>query len=429
MQQAAAEYYLKPYETYNDGLKAAFSSKERQFFVYTDSYGSFRSVYQPFTSASGETIVAVADAKLDDVHARLNGLLLHALLLATILIAVAVAASFWLSNLVVRPLDALLMAVQKLGSGEADLTVRLPANDTDETGRIAGAFNQFVAELHRLIKVVQTQTRQLGNGVDAIGNVTTQLSSEARAQTGMAASSAATIQQVTVGISSIAEHAHQVESTVKQADASAQDSATAMRELDSANRQMAGTMQELGTAMGSLAEESRQITQILASIKAIAGQTNLLALNAAIEAARAGEQGRGFAVVADEVRKLAERTTQSTVEIETLLHKISSETDNAVTRMDTASHTVEHNRALVGGIAERFGAMQADMRSAASQVSEISGATREQSAAAEQIAQVAEQINRQAEQTEAALERTRGTLHELATSGQALQDVVNRFRL
>ncbi|SMC26345.1 methyl-accepting chemotaxis protein [Andreprevotia lacus DSM 23236] len=429
MAKPDADYYLKPYENYNDGLRAAFATKQRQFFEYADSYGSFRSVYLPVAGANGEVIVEVADAKLDDVKAALNALLLRACGLGALLLLIATAASFWLSNLVARPLEQLLGAVQKLSSGEADLTVRLPANETDETGRIAGAFNQFITELQRLLRVVNEQAAQLAGGVSNLGSITAQLADESRAQTDLAASSAATIEQVTVSIASIAEHAHQVESTVGDADAGARASSNAVRDMDDANQQMAGTMQELAEAMNSLADESRQITGILTSIKEIAGQTNLLALNAAIEAARAGEQGRGFAVVADEVRKLAERTAHATVEIEALLGKISHGTDAAIHRMGSASKTVAQNGELVGEALTRFTATQAQMGSAARQVREISAATAEQRTATEQIAQVAEHINRQASQADAALARARSALDDLDRLGGTLRDVVRRFRL
>ncbi len=425
----AQEQYLKAYETPNAELLAALRDGKRTWAEYDSSYGSFRSIYQPFRTANGATIVAVADADMAEVNATLRTVLLKSAGTGFALILISVLAAFWLGNLVTRPLERLLAAMKQLNSGEADLTIRLDASTQDETGAIAGAFNQFIAELHRLMGTVQSESTRLTQGVRDIERVAEQLATESRAQADLVSATAATIEEVTVSISHIASSASQVEAAVSQADRGARDSVSAMHDMQQQTHAMSADLGALGSSMTKLEQESRQINNITNVIKDIANQTNLLALNAAIEAARAGEQGRGFAVVADEVRSLAERTARATVEIEALLGTICTETAKAASQTEGTAHTAQSNEALVNDVNQRITAMQQEMQSVLGQMNEISGATREQSLATEQIAQVAERINQQVSSTDQALQHTRQTLAGLNQLAGSLQGVVQRFKL
>ena len=163
-------------------------------------------------------------------------------------------------------------------------------------------------------------------------------------------------------------------------------------------------------------------------IKEIAAQTNLLALNAAIEAARAGEQGRGFAVVADEVRKLAERTANATVEIETMIVSIQSDTDQTVQVMDAALPQVEEGVTLAEAAADSLRQIRQGSETTLNRIQEVAEATREQSTASTSIAQRVEQIAQMVEETSAAMRNTAETAESLEQIARRLNEVVSRFR-
>jgi methyl-accepting chemotaxis protein len=179
----------------------------------------------------------------------------------------------------------------------------------------------------------------------------------------------------------------------------------------------------------SLGEQSHQISNIVMVIKEIADQTNLLALNAAIEAARAGEQGRGFAVVADEVRKLAERTTQSTQEIAAMIQSIQAGTDNAVAGMSEGSTRVNEGVRMVGRAGSSMELIQDGVQKVLAAIGDISASLREQNASSNQIARNVEGIARMTDETSTIVRDVAASADQLEQLAAALKDSVGQFKL
>ena len=194
-------------------------------------------------------------------------------------------------------------------------------------------------------------------------------------------------------------------------------------------QKIANTVSEASNRIRALEERANQVSTIANVIKDIAGQTNLLALNAAIEAARAGEQGRGFAVVADEVRKLAERTALATTEIEQMINGIQTETVGAVDAMSAALPEVEQGVQLAGQASESLRSIEAGATRTLDRVGEVASATREQSAASTAIAQRVEEIAQMVDETTATIRGTAESATDLEHIAHDLMRQIDRFKV
>ncbi|MBP4048851.1 methyl-accepting chemotaxis protein [Chromobacterium violaceum] len=333
------------------------------------------------------------------------------------------------SGFISRPLMQLRDAMRALSSGHGDLTMRLPADSRDETGQVAAAFNQFMEQLRGMFQQVREQSGQLHRSAGELARMTERLSAGSRHNADLSETTAATIEQLSVSVSHIAGNCHGTAEAVQQAGALSSQSAEAVGRVSVEIGSVAESMDEVKTVMEELERRSAQVGSIAGVIKDIADQTNLLALNAAIEAARAGEQGRGFAVVADEVRKLAERTSQATVEIDDMVGGMQQGSGQARERVAKTYGAVQGGVELAEEAQRQIAEIQSSMQLVVRQAAEIRDAASEQSKATEDMARTAEQMSSQALQSDAEIGRAGQVVADLECLSQSLEGLVSRFKL
>ncbi|WP_068637968.1 methyl-accepting chemotaxis protein [Thauera butanivorans] len=353
-----------------------------------------------------------------------------AIVMGAVSVLLTAAVLSLLLAVLTRPLATLAGAMQALAGGEGDLTRRLPeTRSRDELGRVASSVNTFLASLQRMFIEVRDQSHTLVDGIREVSNATERIAGSSHTLAATTGDNAATIEEITVSIGHIAGNANEANGVMLETCAASQRSGEAVRDMQTHMRDIAGNMEALATSLNGLAERSTQINGIVQVIRDIADQTNLLALNAAIEAARAGEQGRGFAVVADEVRKLAERTSSATTEIRDMIEAMRGETGQAVSSMHATREAVETGVERASHVADEIAAIEASMQRAAGRVREIAEATQEQSAATTALAQSAEQASGVVQSTDDAIQQTSQTLAQIGSASEHLGALVGRFKL
>ena len=267
---------------------------------------------------------------VDDVQAEFTGQVWKASLIGLGIALVMTLLVTLIARSIVQPLQAAVNAMGNIASGESDLTRSLDTHGQDEVTQLSRHFNSFTAKLRQVVSQLQVCANALGQSSLELGNNATQAHDRSQQQSQQMELVATAINEVTYGVQDVAKNAEHAASEMRDAQAQAQQGQVnidgSLQQID----QLSGTISQAVEVIRTLSSESTQIGGVLEVIRSIADQTNLLALNAAIEAARAGEQGRGFAVVADEVRLLAQRTQKSTAEIQTMIERLQGHSEAAV---------------------------------------------------------------------------------------------------
>lgn len=342
-------------------------------------------------------------------------------------VALVFALSMALRVVVIQPLNRIRNALRDIAEGEADLTRRLDARSGDEFAEVADGFNRFVARIQSVIKDVGGSVAEQLSASRELTGAAERVSSSSRDQSGAVQATAAAIEEMSVSVSHIADNTQTVEQETRHAAATASEGASAAQRAATEIEQIADTITQLSSTVSALAQRSDEIGSIVNVIKDIADQTNLLALNAAIEAARAGEQGRGFAVVADEVRKLAERTATATQEINGKIEAVQRDTSEAVAGIESAHTKVEAGVHSARSVSETLRAIEAQARETVGHIASIAASVKEQSAASQSIASHVERISVASEENLAVsvtADQLSGRLSQIA--GQ-LDTAVRRF--
>ncbi len=339
----------------------------------------------------------------------------------TIYFFMAMSASI---SAAVREIDSVVDSFSK-----GDLKQRIRLASRDEMGNIASRFNQTGERLREIMISVENSVDAVFSETAALQASAQQISSDSELESDSVQATAAAIEEITVSITHVAdssrEASHAATDGVKLSDEGERTVLQAATQMNS----IAATVGQSAALIEGLNERARQISSIVEVIRDIAEQTNLLALNAAIEAARAGEQGRGFAVVADEVRKLSERTGNATNEITAMIGNIQSETANAVTSMKTGSTQASSGVKLAEEAAASLAQIQAGSNDTRQRIQEISEAMNEQSAATTEIAQSLERISVKSEHTNLEIQNAVAAISRLERMAEQLRKDVAYFQV
>jgi len=339
----------------------------------------------------------------------------------------AIFVAMALSKAIVGRLRQAVDIARTIAEGRLDSNIE--KSGTDEVGTLFDAFAVMQERLRSMITQIKAGAEQLVAAAHEISSASTQLSVSTHEQSNAASSMAATVEELTVSINHVSDNADEAHAISTDSGRQSLEGSNVIQNTLSSMQLIAETVEASATQIGELGEHSEQISSIVNVIKDIADQTNLLALNAAIEAARAGEQGRGFAVVADEVRLLAQRTANSTQEITGMIKKIQNGTRNAVTNMDAGVEQVKQGVELANQAGKAIVSIRDASSNVVSVVNMISLALREQTAASQDVARNVERIAQMSQQNSQAVEETSETAQSLQSLAKSLEAQVGQFRL
>jgi len=326
-----------------------------------------------------------------------------------------------------KPVSALIERVKDISQGEGDLTQRLDVASQDELGQLSKWFNAFVAKIHDVVAEVSISSREVASAATEIAASSEEISAGMTQQSSQVTQISSAVEEMSASVIEVAQKAADASNNASESGdleggRVVDETITGMNDISEAVSSSAISVQELG-------KRGEQIGEIIDVINDIADQTNLLALNAAIEAARAGEHGRGFAVVADEVRKLADRTTKATEEVATSIKAIQKETSEAVGRMESGTAQVAHGVENAGKAGQSLNQIVNSAQGVADMVRSIAAAAEEQSAASEQIAKNIESIAAVTREATEGTSQASQAAQSLSGKAETLLQLVGTFKV
>jgi methyl-accepting chemotaxis protein len=349
--------------------------------------------------------------------------------LATGIIVLAFILAVTIIRSITGPLAIFLERTTDIAQGEGDLTKRLNTSGNDEIAQISRMFNQFIEKLHGIVSQISTTSSQVAAASNQLNSTAERIATGAEEVAAQASTVATAGEEMSATSGDIAQNCQMAAEGAQRASLSATNGAGVVERTVAVMGQIAEKVQESAKTVESLGDRSDQIGAIIGTIEDIADQTNLLALNAAIEAARAGEQGRGFAVVADEVRALAERTTRATKEIGEMIKAIQRETKGAVAAMEQGVQQVEEGTFEAAKSGDALRDILEQVNDVATQVHQIATAAEEQTATTSEISNNMQQITQVVQDTASGAHQSATAAAQLNCNAEELQRLVRQFKL
>lgn len=467
---AGEEDFLEPYysglesvERYRDDLRSATTDNPLQQDRLDDLRGVVEELLAIFASdieqrgtgvvmteavaanfAEAESRVAMDEARsilgsmydteerlLDERSQALESQLTTANVAAIIMLVIGLGVGGTVATLISTSTSRRLRYMRDIAESTADgdLTVVINADRNDEIGLVVKALQRMQEGLRTMMGEIAQGAHELKTAADRISTVSTQSADSATDQSESASNMATTVEELTNSIGDVSANAERANEISVRAGKVSNEGSEVIEKSSAGMERIEKTVRNTSKDIGELGERSKEISSIINTIRDIAEQTNLLALNAAIEAARAGEQGRGFAVVADEVRNLAERTAKSTNEIADMIGGIQSGTEQAVTGMEDGVKLVDEGVQLAGQAGQSMRDIRAGTEEVLEVVNNISEALKEQSSASNEVAQTIERIAQMAQENRDMAFESSAAAEQLTNLSSSLATSVERFKL
>jgi methyl-accepting chemotaxis protein len=409
------------------GHIAGFSEKLAE---YTGLLAEEKTVYEQLHQRAAQVVERVDQAYVAEDLSMQAELKKNSLLIigsSALALLVGLIAAWVITRLIVKPLRSVIRVAQQIAAG--DLSATIEVTRRDEIGQLMQAMQQMGAGLSSIVSGLQAGIEQLASSAQSLSAVTEQTNLEVSSQKEETEQVATAMNQMTATVHDVARNAEEAAQAAQTADGKVESGQQVVRQSMARIEQLADSATSASSSIESLSAEIQNIGTVLSVIKSVAEQTNLLALNAAIEAARAGEQGRGFAVVADEVRALAKRTQQSTEEIERLVSALRLAAQSSVQQIQSSGELVKlavsdalQTESALGSIAAAVSLIQQMNQ-------QIAAAAEEQSSVAEEINRSVTSIRASADQSSLAMQGNAASSIELAQLGVELKGMVGHFRL
>ena len=384
---------------------------------------SFIKLFEPWQWILGTGIF------LDDMKQEFFSHAVDIVLINLGLILLLAFVIFLISRSITIPLNEAVDAMRDIASGEGDLTRTLDARGNDELTALANHFNAFTGKVRALVTQLLSSAGSLDQSSRALGSIASTAHRHSEEQAQQMDMIATAINEVTYGVQDVAKNAEQAAVEVSSAEQQAGQGAQSIERSLAQIHQLSGTIGKSVEVIQTLANESTQIGSVLEVIRSIAEQTNLLALNAAIEAARAGEQGRGFAVVADEVRLLAQRTQQSTAEIHSMIERLQNNSEAAVRVIHESSQASQATVEQASQAGESLQQIAQSLRNLSGLNASIASATLQQSHVVDEINQNVTHAARLSQDNAQAAEQSSQSSQQLERLAEQISRLLGQFRV